>query len=111
VSNAALASNFGASADSFRAAVAFYPVYCGYLVPHSADARKPLLILIGENDDWANPNTCAHATQAGRQNGQPVTLQTYPGALHASDIAERPIVIRGHHWRPTQRPPMQRARR
>ena len=71
MSNAALASNFGASADSFRAAVAFYPVYCGYLVQHSADARKPLLILMGENDDWANPNMCAQATQATRQTGSP----------------------------------------
>ena len=29
-----------------------------------------------------------------------MTLQTYPGALHASDIAERPIVIQGHHLAP-----------
>lgn len=98
-SNKALAKFIGAAPDEgFRAAVAFYPP-CGYLEKYAKDERVPLLILIGESDDWTPADSCKNGAQLSQQNGQPVTIQTFPGAGHAFDEQRftNPVVFQGHH--------------
>jgi dienelactone hydrolase len=68
----------------FAAAVAFYPD-CSLrgTSPARAVALRPVLILIGDKDDWTPSSRCHELTRA--VSGQPVTLQTYPEAVHGFD--------------------------
>jgi dienelactone hydrolase len=51
----------------------------------------PLLILIGESDDWTPAAPCrALAAQVGAAK---LTLVTYPGAYHVFDVTE-PVRVR-----------------
>ncbi len=45
----------------------------------------PLLILIGDRDDWTPAADCAALAERARDAGYPVTLKIYPGAHHAFD--------------------------
>jgi dienelactone hydrolase len=45
----------------------------------------PLLILIGENDDWTPAEPCRKLTDAAAHEGYPVALKIYPGAHHSFD--------------------------
>jgi dienelactone hydrolase len=45
----------------------------------------PLLILIGENDDWTPAQPCRKLTDAAAQAGYPVAIKIYPGAHHSFD--------------------------
>ena len=45
----------------------------------------PLLILIGENDDWTPAEPCRKLTEIARQAGYPVSIKVYPGAHHSFD--------------------------
>lgn len=45
----------------------------------------PLLILVGELDDWAPAEPYRRLTENARQAGYPVTIKIYPGAHHAFD--------------------------
>lgn len=86
----------------FAAAIAFYPGcgarYGGWNVErqfrdHGPVTRyigvykpvAPLLILIGEKDDWSPAEQCEALTQAAEKAGYPVTIKVYPGALHSFD--------------------------
>ncbi len=64
----------------FRAAVAFYP-YC----PTYHDFDLPVLILIGEADDWTPARLC-EVLQS--RNGDSLDLVIYPGAYHSFDVVE-----------------------
>jgi dienelactone hydrolase len=67
----------------FAAAVAFYP---GCVVgPGVYRPVAPLLILIGEKDDWTPAEPCRILAEAARAAGQPVTIKIYPGAHHSFD--------------------------
>jgi dienelactone hydrolase len=87
---------------SFTAAVALYPGcaarFGGWRVVRQAGAGgpitdyvgvykpvAPLLILIGENDDWTPAEPCRKLTEVARQAGYPVAIKVYPGAYHAFD--------------------------
>jgi dienelactone hydrolase len=72
----------------FRRFVAFYPG-CG-TVSREADWRpaRPLLILVGESDDWTPAEPCHDL--AARFPGQ-VELVTYPGAYHDFDAPDRAV--------------------
>lgn len=72
-----------AAGSRFRAAVAFYPD-CGYF----ADTRIPLLLLLGEADDWTPPGQCVREAKRLQQAGQTVILKVYPGVHHGFDQAE-----------------------
>lgn len=72
----------------FRAAVAVYPGGCSSLV-HEQVVR-PLLVLIGEADDWTLPGPCIDMVRAMRSRGAPVEIVLYPGALHYFDMEEQP---------------------
>jgi dienelactone hydrolase len=88
--------------SGFSAAVALYPgcaarygswrtrrqvggtgsttIYVGVYKPVA-----PLLILIGENDDWTPAEPCRKLVETARQDGYPVSIKVYPGAHHAFD--------------------------
>ena len=74
------ATTLKAMADtSFRAAIAFYP-YC----PRLQNLNAPLLILIGEKDDWTPAAECIKAVQLQKSSHE-VLLKVYPGAYHSFD--------------------------
>jgi dienelactone hydrolase len=54
----------------------------------------PLLILVGEADDWTPAEPCRRLTEAAQRAGQPVRIKIYPGAHHSFD-SDRPVRYRG----------------
>jgi dienelactone hydrolase len=70
----------------FRAAVAFYP---GCTARNKRAARfhpyAPLLVLIGESDDWTPAAPCVALTSAVRARGEPMQIVTYPDTYHDFD--------------------------
>ncbi len=80
--------------DRFAAAVAFYP-YCPFKL-RRPDA--PMLLLIGEADDWTPPGTCRSMERIG-DSLPPFELVEYPNATHAFDWAEAPARYFGHRLR------------
>jgi dienelactone hydrolase len=95
----------------FAAAVALYPAcaarYGGWLGRRKTGSSgaiteyvgeyepiAPLLILIGENDDWTPAEPCWKLTEVAQQAGYPVRIKIYPGALHSFD-SDRPIRYNG----------------
>ena len=86
----------------FRAAVALYPGCAARLgawrIVRQAGTSgpitdyigvykpvAPLLILIGESDDWTPAEPCRKLTEVSRQAGYPVSIKIYPGAHHGFD--------------------------
>lgn len=65
-------------ADPFDAAVAFYP----YCLTELRKLDTPLLVLIGDADDWAPPARCQAMTVSGDAEDH-YQLVVYPGATHA----------------------------
>ena len=45
----------------------------------------PVLILVGESDDWTPAEPCRKLTEIARQAGYPVAIKVYPGAHHSFD--------------------------
>jgi len=68
----------------FRAAVALYPGGC-FSLKHEQVVR-PLLVLIGEADDWTAASECADMVAAMRGRGADATIVRYPGAFHYFDV-------------------------
>jgi len=70
----------------FAAAVALYP-RCA--MPRGASTAykpvAPLLILIGEKDDWTPAEPCRKLADAAQAAGHPVAIKIYPGAHHSFD--------------------------
>jgi dienelactone hydrolase len=73
----------------FAAAVALYP---GCVASRRTWSNTgvyqpvaPLLILIGDKDDWTPAEPCRKLTEAAQQAGYPVTIKIYPGAYHSFD--------------------------
>lgn len=91
----------------FAAGVALYPAcgarYGGWRVVRQLGSRgpitdykgvyepvAPLLILIGEHDDWTPAEPCRKLTDAAQRAGYAVTIKTYAGAHHSFD-SDRPV--------------------
>jgi dienelactone hydrolase len=92
--------------EGFAAAISLYPS-CGqrfgaWLVTRENGNRgpitgyagvykplAPLLILIGEADDWTPAEPCRRMVEAARGQGFPVEIKVYPGAHHSFDSANR----------------------
>jgi dienelactone hydrolase len=68
----------------FRASVAVYPGGCYSLVKEQV--VRPLLVLIGDADDWTSPRECAEMVAAMRGRGADATLVMYPAAVHYFDV-------------------------
>jgi dienelactone hydrolase len=76
----------------FAAAVAMYPGGCYSLVNETV--VRPLLLLIGDADDWTLPSECAEMVDAMRSRGAPANLVLYPGAVHYFDVVgQRRVVL------------------
>ena len=84
------------SRAGFRAAVALYPgcaAKLGSWRPDGTAAYRPVapvLILIGEKDDWTPPAPCRRLAESTRAERYPVTLMVYPDAHHSFD-SDRPV--------------------
>ena len=83
----------------FRAAVALYPG-CVTQVKTKWATRTPLMILIGDADDWTPPEPCRELAARARGNGEPLELVLYPGAFHGFDAPDH---------KPVERPDVPRA--
>ena len=70
--------------ERFRAAVAYYPA-CGVVPLPTFTA--PVLILIGEADDWTPADRCREMITHAGPDSAPITLHVYPEAHHAFDVA------------------------
>jgi dienelactone hydrolase len=72
--------------EGFAAAVSFYP---GCTTRNKKAASfmpyAPLMILIGEADDWTPAAPCKALAETARTNGAPMQIVTYPGAYHDFD--------------------------
>ncbi|MFN9744366.1 MAG: dienelactone hydrolase family protein [Betaproteobacteria bacterium] len=63
-------------------AVAFYPG-CGAELRAGYLAAAPLLLQVGEDDDWTPPEPCRQL--AAQASGAAVAYHAYPGAVHGFD--------------------------
>ena len=71
-----------ASAARPSLVVAFYPG-CATELARGYRAAAPLLLLVGEADDWTPAEPCKQL--AHRAGGAPVQIETYAGAYHGFD--------------------------
>ena len=78
----AVQKSYNLASRGLQAAVAYYPL-CG--VQTDRDVAVPLLILIGDKDDWTPADNCRRLEKAGF--AQPGLVETvyYPNALHSFD--------------------------
>ncbi|MHC2282227.1 dienelactone hydrolase [Bradyrhizobium diazoefficiens] len=81
-----------------RGAVAYYP-YCNPKLDDKINV--PLLVLIGEDDDWTPAPLCREL-QAALSKVTPVEMIFYPGADHAFDRSQGITEISG--WSRRRRP-------
>ncbi|MCW5604994.1 MAG: dienelactone hydrolase family protein [Burkholderiales bacterium] len=79
----------------FRAAIAFYPG-CRTLSRAKMPYRPyaPLLLLVGEADDWTPAEPCRQLAEIARTAGAPFELVTYPDAHHSFDTINSPVRYR-----------------
>ena len=78
-------------APGFAASVAVYPGGCYSLV--NEQVVRPLLLLIGDADDWTLPAECARMVEAMRGRGADASIVLYPGAVHYFDVESQPRVV------------------
>ncbi len=71
-------------ATGFAAAIGVYPGGCFSLV--NEQVVRPLLVLIGEADDWTPAVKCREMVEAMRSRGADAGIVTYPGAYHYFDV-------------------------
>jgi len=59
----------------------------GSVIDYSGIYRPiaPLLILVGERDDWTPAKPCEELTERAEAAGYPVAIKVYPGAQHSFD--------------------------
>ncbi len=75
----------------FKAAVAIYPL----CESQATRIDAPLLILIGEADDWTFAHHCEHMQVVGPRPHE-MTLKIYPGAYHGFDVPGIDFNVMGH---------------
>ena len=75
----------------FAASVALYPGGCYSLV--NEQVVRPLLLLIGDADDWTLPGECARMVDAMRGRGADATIVLYPGDVHYFDVEGQARVV------------------
>jgi len=74
------------TAEGFAAGIALYPRCAAFTGVFGVyRSRAPLLILIGDADDWTPAEPCRTLAERAAQAGDPVALKIYPGAHHSFD--------------------------
>jgi len=74
----------GSTTGGFAAGIGVYPGGCFSLVKEQV--VRPLLVLIGEADDWTPAAKCQEMVEAMRSRGADATIVAYPGAYHYFDV-------------------------
>lgn len=75
-----------------RGGVAYYP---GCSASRDRDVGLPLLILIGDKDDWTKAEWCRDLEAAGFKQPALVEVKYYPDASHGFDVPTTRAVIAG----------------
>jgi dienelactone hydrolase len=76
-----------------KAAVAFYPNCGQFTTSHVAyKPNAPLLILMGQEDDWAPPSACTELSEKSAPGN--VKLNIYPDSYHEFDAPGMPMQVR-----------------
>jgi dienelactone hydrolase len=83
---------YGLAARGLKAAVAYYPS-CSQ--QYDRNVAVPLLILIGDKDDWTPADDCRKLQAAGFVRPDLVEVVYYPNALHSFDnnVPDRTITV------------------
>jgi dienelactone hydrolase len=68
----------------FAAGVGVYPGGCDSL--KTERVVRPLLVLIGDADDWTKAATCKEMVDAMRAKGAEASIEVLPGAYHYFDF-------------------------
>jgi dienelactone hydrolase len=78
-----------------RAAIAFYPDCTQFAKPHAAyKPAAPLLMLMGEEDDWAPVAPCAALAGKSGKDAQMLKLIAYPDSYHEFDAPGLQVLVR-----------------
>jgi dienelactone hydrolase len=89
----AVQDSYGLAARGLKAAVAYYP----YCQPRSdGNVAVPLLILIGDKDDWTPADNCRRLQAAGFARPDLVQAVYYPNASHSFDnkaAGDRTVIV------------------
>lgn len=86
----AVQGNFGLAQRGLRAAVAYYPSCSAQF---DRNVSVPLLILIGDKDDWTPADACRKLQSAGFSRPDLVEVVYYPNAYHSFDSQARDRTI------------------
>ena len=81
-------------ATGFAAGIGVYPGGCFSLVKEQV--VRPLLVLIGEADDWTPAAKCREMVEAMRGRGADAAIVTYPGAYHYFDVEGQRLEVQTH---------------
>ena len=69
----------------FAVGVSFYPT-CSSHNTGSPGYYAPVLVLVGEKDDWATPGLCTSLVQRGvRAGDEPLSVHVFPDTYHGFD--------------------------
>ena len=79
-------------APYYRVGVALYPGSCSYNALGVFRPAAPLLVLIGEADNWTPPRPCQDVMSRAARDGHPVEFVLYPEAVHAFDAENQPVI-------------------
>jgi dienelactone hydrolase len=96
----AVQRSYDLAARGLRAAVAYYPSCASQF---DRDVAVPLLILIGDKDDWTPADNCRRLQAAGFTRPDLVQVVYYPNAYHSFDskaVQDRTITVadgKSHH--------------
>jgi len=90
----AVQRNYDLAARGLRAAVAYYP---SCAAPFDRNVSVPLLILIGDKDDWTPADNCRKLQAAGFADPGLVEAVYYPRAYHSFDYKLPDRTAYGHH--------------
>jgi dienelactone hydrolase len=83
--SAALLSAKGGPVDHFRAIASYYPD-CGKLLGGVGYVYKsPIIVFVGEKDDWTPPAECIKSKSPGVVTGAEFEVISYPNAYHGFD--------------------------
>lgn len=78
--------------ERFRVAVALYPNCANF----RGDFYAPVLVLIGDKDDWTPAKRCVRMKSRSPPGAQPIELKVYPGVYHSFDGRSPGYMYLGH---------------